>query len=40
MFKSIQGKMMLVFFLIGIILIGGIGMYYIHALDNLVAITN
>ena len=40
MFKSVQGKMMLVFFLVGIILIGGMGMYYLHVLDNIISITN
>lgn len=40
MFKSVQGKMMLVFFLVGIILIGGMGMYYLNMLDNIISITS
>ena len=35
MFKSIQFKIILIFFLIGIIIIGGFGIFFIEALNNM-----
>ncbi len=35
MFKNIQFKMILIFFLIGIIIIGGFGIFFIESLNNM-----
>ena len=37
MFKNIQFKMILIFFLIGIIIIGGFGIFFIESLNNMSA---
>ena len=37
MFKNIQGKVILIFFLVGITLIGGLGAFYICSLSNIVS---
>lgn len=35
MFKNIQGKVILIFFLVGIVIIGGMGAFYICSINNL-----
>ena len=40
MFKNVQGKMILIFFLVGIILIGSMGAFYINSLNSLIAQAN
>lgn len=35
MIKNIQFKIILIFFLVGIVIIGGLSIFYIHSLDNL-----
>ena len=37
MLKNIQGKVILIFFLVGITLIGGLGAFYICSLSNIVS---
>lgn len=37
MFKNIQGKVILIFFLVGITLIGGLGAFYIGSLSNIIS---
>ena len=35
MFKNIQFKIILIFFLVGIIMIGGLGTFYIYSLNTI-----
>lgn len=35
MFKNIQFKIILIFFLIGILIISGLGVFFLNSLDNL-----